>query len=281
MKPSRLLRPLLLGTAFLFAATSTALLIEKHRLEKSVSALLSQRAALELRLHQTPSPPHPAATPPHETPAPAPSIAPFTQPPSTALSDDPPVDDPALQSLKLIAKRAAFPTRYAPFLRTQPLTDTQLTALENLLSQRDEQHLDLDAVIRSHRLSPSDPAVSRLRAQASREFRQHLTRLIGEQPAGTLVEFERKLPAWELVGNFAGTAALEGQPITPDQAVELAEVIANASPSYQAGNDVAPADVDWPAVIDRTVAVLTPPQAASFRNMAPRYPISNPASGGL
>jgi len=277
MTPSRHLRPLLLGVALLSAVASATLLIEKRRTEKTLSALAAQRAALESQLHQkrrqTVPPSSPA--PQNHPPAPTPSVS---APASTAPAQDPLADEPALQTLQLIANRAAFPTRYAPFFRAQSLSPSQLTALEDLLSRREEQRLDLAAVIRSHQLPASDPAISRLRAQTDREFRQNLVQLIGAQPTETLVEFERKLPAWELVSNFAGTTALEGHPLTPDQATELAEVIATASPSYQAGNDVAPADVNWPAVITQTVAVLTPPQATSFRNMAPRYPIENPAA---
>jgi hypothetical protein len=277
MKNTHPLRLLLIGLTLVSAAASVALLIEKCRIEKSASALPARRATLESRFHQKHLPPSSSSsrTPQNHPHAPTPSAP---APATTPATHDPLPEELALQTLQLIAKRAAFPTRYAPFLRSQPLSAPQLTALEDLLSRREEQRLDLAAVTRSHQLPASDPAIARLRAQADREFRQALSQLIGAQPAETLVEFERKLPAWELVGNFAGTAALEGQPITPDQAVELAEVIASASPSYQAGNDVSPADVNWPSVLTQTVAVLTPPQAVSFRNMAPRYPIENPAA---
>ncbi len=273
------LRPLLLGVTLLSTVASATLLIESHHTRNTLATLAAQRAALESQLHQKRlQPGFPSSPAPQNHPsAPASSVP---APASTAPAQDPLADEPALQTLQLIARRAAFPTRYAPFLRSQPLSTTQLTALEDLLSRREEQRLDLTAVIRSHQLPASDPAIARLSAQADRELRQALVQLIGAQPTENLVEFERKLPAWELVSNFAGTVALEGQPLTPDQATELAEVIATASPSYQAGNDVAPADVNWPAVITQTVAVLTPPQATSFRNMAPTYPMGNPATSG-
>ncbi|MGC4071928.1 MAG: hypothetical protein QM760_05330 [Nibricoccus sp.] len=280
MNSVRRIRRLLYAAIAFSTVASVTLLHASFSARRSARALITKRSLLQEQLQiKHLQAIHAASLPPSHDPASATDgAATVNKPPATQRSaQDVLADEPTLQTQQLKSRRALFAVRYAPFLLRQSLSTAQTSALEGLYARREEQRLDLAAVMRSHRLSSNDPSIQQLRAQTDLEFQNGLRQLVGDIPAGTFIEFERKLPAWSSLSNFAGTSALEGQPLTGDQATELANIIASASPSFQAGNEVAPDDVDWPAVITQTPAVLTPPQSLSFRNMLPRYPIEAPS----
>lgn len=185
------------------------------------------------------------------------------------------VRDPVLQNLMLAVERTALAGRYAPVVSKLGLTAPQAEKLEALIHWRNEQQMDLDDIVRTNRLSERDPAVVKLREKTNRSFRVEVESLIGPPAYQELIQHERALPVWELVNQFAGAVALEGNPLTETQATQLTETLAVSSPPYREGGEADTNAIDWPVVLPEIPKILTPPQQVSFRNMAPVYPMAN------
>lgn len=183
--------------------------------------------------------------------------------------------DPVLQNLVLAVERTALAGRYAPVVCKLGLTVPQTEKLEALIHWRNEQQMDLDDIVRANRLSDQDSAVVKLREKTTRSFRVEVENLIGQPAYQELIQHERALPVWELVNQFAGAVALEGNPLTETQATQLTETLAVSSPPYREGGEADTNLIDWPVVLPETTRILTPPQQVSFRNMAPVYPVTN------
>lgn len=183
--------------------------------------------------------------------------------------------DPVLQNLLLAVDRTALAGRYAPLVYKLGLTAPQVEKLEALIHWRNEQQMDLDDIVRANRLSEVDPAVVKLREKTIRSFRVEVENLIGQPAYQELIQHERALPVWELVNQFAGALALEGNPLTETQATQLTDTLAVSSPPYREGGKADTNAIDWPVVLPAVATILTPPQHVSFRNMAPVYPVAN------
>jgi hypothetical protein len=179
--------------------------------------------------------------------------------------------DPDLQNLYLAVEQSSLGRRYAAFYRKAQLTSAQIEKLEELVLHRNETLVDLDDIVRSNRLDPTDPAVTKLRDKTTNSFRTGFETLLGQQIYQTFTVYERTLPAWEMVDRLAGALALEGSPLNEGQADQLATAIAGSSPPFQAGGDADPDQVNWPAVIAQTAPILTPTQKFMLTNCAPRY----------
>jgi hypothetical protein len=135
--------------------------------------------------------------------------------------------------------------------------------------------MDLDDVLRSNHLSERDAAVIKLQEKATKSFRADVVGLLGEHAFQIFTNYERALPVRELVNKLAGAVAFEGQPLTEPQATQLTETLVVSSPPYRDGGTADTNTIDWPAVIAESPKILTPPQQASFLNMAPVYRVDN------
>lgn len=196
------------------------------------------------------------------------------------LPADPVVQDPELQNLYLAARRAQLLADYAPLFRSGSIALEQRQRLEALLVRRQELEMDLADIAEIRSLASDDPALRLSREQVAREFRRDVAAELGPQIYATVADYERLLPLWRLVANFAGRVALEGAPLSPVQADRLVNVLAEASGDYHSGGIADPNGIDWNAVPEKAAEVLTPAQQHSFRNALPIYAIA-PTEGGL
>lgn len=181
--------------------------------------------------------------------------------------------DPVLQNLYLATEESSLRRRYAAFYRKAQLTTAQIEKLEELVLHRNEMRMDLDDIVRSNRLDPKDPSVTKLRDKTTNSFRSSFEAVLSQQTYQTFTDYERTLPAWEMVDRLAGALALEGSPLNERQADQLTTAIAEASPPFQAGGDADPNQVNWSTVISQTAPDLTPTQQFMVTNCAPRYQI--------
>ncbi|HEX2861309.1 MAG TPA: hypothetical protein VHN79_06700 [Lacunisphaera sp.] len=187
---------------------------------------------------------------------------------------------PALQKLFLEAERASLMGRYAAFVRLTGLEADEAARLEELIFQRNERQLDLDQAARLLRLEEHDPALRRTREETVATFRAKFVERFGERAFEAFNEYERALPAWELVNRFAGAAALAGEPLAPAQAANLAGSLAAASPPYRQGGAVDTSWIEWPTVWTEAESILSGSQHLSFLNLAPIYRVTS-GGGGL
>jgi hypothetical protein len=183
------------------------------------------------------------------------------------------MNDAELQNLYLAAERASLAGRYAALWEELGLSTAQAEKLADLIMWRDEQRLDITAIVRTKGLTPQDSTVARLRARTDHAFHASVAGLLGEEAYQEIARYERALPVWQFVNQFAGAVALEGQPLTGAQAARLTATLADASPPYRAGGEADPNTIEWTGVLTESAAILTEPQQISFRNSVPQYPV--------
>jgi hypothetical protein len=177
--------------------------------------------------------------------------------------------DPALQVLMLASRRVSLATIYGPLFRALNLTPAQSEKFCDVVARSLEQAQDLVAVMRAQGLSPTDPAVIKLRQQAESELRAAQSELLGADGYAALQNYERVRDARSVVERFAGAAALADAALSAQQAERLIATIAGADQAYQAGGKADPRKIDWTVVDARAAEVLSPAQLALFRRIEP------------
>jgi hypothetical protein len=145
--------------------------------------------------------------------------------------------------------RARYEAVYASFQRSAGLNPAQVEQLENATLDTWMQNLalTLQGGIRSTANQPPE-------AQG--------TGILGDQGFQQLQDYNRALPAQNLVVEVATGAGFANAPLSPEQASQVAKIVTDNSPSYQAGQRVNLSQVDWNAALAAlpTTSGLSPPQ---------------------
>ena len=82
--------------------------------------------------------------------------------------------------------------------------------------------------------------------------------ILSDQAFQQLHDFERMTVATSLVHNIRLSTDFVGVSLSSDQEVQLAQIVANNSPSYQAGNHIDLSSVDWATVETQAQNLLSP-----------------------
>ena len=149
------------------------------------------------------------------------------------------VGDLRLQKLYLKAESARVARTYGPFLVTRQLSAEQITRFEGIFAEHIAERLDLVGEVRGtgDRVEGDMAAIAELVHQELDHFRLTLTEVLGDTGYREMQEYERFLPARELVDAFAGSIAFS-EPIGASLSERMIEVLAHASTSYRAGREV-------------------------------------------
>jgi hypothetical protein len=174
--------------------------------------------------------------------------------------------DPGLQALRVAADRARRTIEYASFFRERGLTPEQVTRFQEIAMARDEAMADIGAAVQSQGLTEDDPSVERLRSAANAEFKSAQTALLGADGLERLREFETTLSSRSAVRGLAAVALGAGLPLSPQQAEQLAEVLAeNRARAISSDSKLS----DWNAVDERARTFLSPEQLALLQRIEP------------
>ena len=198
---------------------------------------------------------------PVETAGSVPEIAAATSavPPVAGVRDTM-LADPQFQNLQLAARRASLAGTYGPLLIRLGLSRPQAEKFQDLLLAHDEKRIDAEAVREIQRLPIDDTAITRFNGEISAELHAAQKTLLGETGYAQLQDYERSLPAREATDTFAGTAAVAGAPLSPDQAERLTFALANTSATFRAGARAQ--GLDWEAALVPATNFLSPAQLA-------------------
>jgi len=182
--------------------------------------------------------------------------------------------EPEFQLLWLAKTKAELSATYRPLFAKLQFTPPQIDVFERVVMNRAEQFMDLQATQEAQKLRPDDPALARMRARILDDFRDAQRQLLGEAGFAALQDYERGTSVREIVAGFAGGAVLVArEPLTPQQAEQLFQTIANASPRYRQGNTINTLEIDWARVDAEVQKFLTPSQFAFFQSAEPPLPI--------
>ncbi len=150
------------------------------------------------------------------------------------------------------AVRTQFDYVYDPFFRPAGLTAAQRSRLEDAV---------LDATLENIGITPGGG----LHLSLGQPTANQLSSIMGDQAYRQYRNYQRLLPAQAVALQVATESAYASDPLSREQADQLARVVASSSPSYQSGADVDLGGVDWNAVLTQASAGLSPAQAEALQ----------------
>lgn len=177
-------------------------------------------------------------------------------------------NDPQLQTLWLKSGRSAVQRQYGLLFETLQLSPAQIAKFQDNVIRQQEQLMDLAGVAQSQG-AEAKQAIDTLRAKANDEFQAAQSELLGSDGIKRWRDYERSAQVRSVVEGFAGTAVLNGFPITAEQGNRLAETLAGATQDYGSGGRAEAATIDWASLDARLQQILSPPQLTLFKTAAP------------
>ncbi len=147
--------------------------------------------------------------------------------------------NPELQSRYLAVKRRDLGMAYGPFVAELGLPPDQAGRFLDIKLAEAENAMDLNSTMRARSLTDADPAVQAMRRQSEDATQGSEREMLGEAGYQQLLEFERKIPAREYVSGLAASLVFSGDPISPTQAGQLTQILAEASETYRNGAQAA------------------------------------------
>lgn len=175
------------------------------------------------------------------------------------------LEDPKLQVLWFAQQRAELGRGYGPFFRAQQLSPAQVEQLSDLIIQSQMQKHDLSEIRRTGGVPFNDPGMTAQRNRGAAELKAGLVAVLGEEGCAKLEDYTRALDVRIFVAKIAGEAAVEGKPISREQAEALVQVLANSTPAYSAGGRADLGRIDWTKAEAQALNVLTPAQKQILR----------------
>jgi cell division protein FtsB len=178
-------------------------------------------------------------------------------------------NDPVLQNLELKRQYAASHTAFARFFEARGLPMAQRSAFIANYAAYAER--DMDLTMAQPADGPADEAVNTLKAQNKTAYEKKQLELLGEENFRAWQEYQSRIPAYDVVvRGLAGTAALEGCPITTTQAEQLiSATIAAARDRDNPDRYQSLKSVDWNLVNAAARDILTPEQFTLFTTRIP------------
>lgn len=143
--------------------------------------------------------------------------------------------NPELQARYLAVKRRDLGVAYGPFLAELGLGVDQARRFLDIKLAAAEKTMDLNSTARARGLTESDPAVQAMRRQSEETMHAAERDLLGEGGYPRLVEFERTLASRDYVSGLAASLVFAGDPLSPAQANQLTQILADSSESYRNG----------------------------------------------
>jgi hypothetical protein len=153
--------------------------------------------------------------------------------------------------------------------RTLGLSLEQIEKFEEIAARREEQQMDLLAILHEQRLTLQDPVLANLWLKIEPEYQAAQKELLGEAGYRQFRDYERAAPVRDMVSRYAGTATVMGVPFTVQQAEQLTQVMANASGDYRNGGQAYAFSIDWSIVDRQAAAILTEPQLNLLKTIEP------------
>lgn len=182
--------------------------------------------------------------------------------------------NPQVQLLLLATRRAKSAATFGLLFRTLGLSPAQIEKFKDNVVRREEQQMDLLAVMRELGLTLRDPAPAKLWVKIEPAYQAAQKELLGEPGYRQLQDYARAAEARNAVSRLAGAATVTGVPFTTQQAEQLVRMVANASSDYRGGGNAFLFAVDWAMVDEEAETILSEAQMNLFKTIEP------PGEGG-
>jgi len=175
--------------------------------------------------------------------------------------------NPKVRAAYVRSFRANLTMKFLPLYHKLALSPAQIEKFEDLMTESEQEKLDLQAAAQSQGLAVSDPAMAALQQQQNEQLCGGEVELLGNAGYQELQQFDRIQPLEDPITRMAYAVA-ETAPITQSQVDQLLNVLANASGKFQAGGPADPISIDWPTALPQAGQILNVTQYANFKAAA-------------
>ncbi len=173
--------------------------------------------------------------------------------------------DPQLRALFIRTFRANLALRYQVFYEAAGLSAEQIEKLETLLTEGEQDRIDLDFTARAGGMDKSSPEYLKLRKELRDRYTQEQLKILGEQGTRRLQQYSRIEP---LIGfmNSVGTAVAQtSEPLTMQQMKPILEILAKADKAFRDGGKADPTTIKWEKALPEAKKILSPAQFESLK----------------
>ena len=167
--------------------------------------------------------------------------------------------------------RARMRESWGPLFLAMRFSEEEKTAFIALLLEYSVRTGDVLQSAEVQGVSGSHPAIAELYAAELARLREVVVARFGEERFRKIHAFQRRMNTRQFVDGLAAGVAFTA-PLSAAQADRLAQIIADATPSYIAGGFADNKAVDWAEVDGRARAVLSPAQFESWSQGGGRDP---------
>jgi hypothetical protein len=175
-----------------------------------------------------------------------------------------------LQQRRVRILKAWLALRNAALYRRLNATPAQIASYEDLVVNHFLRMQDIAEAAQAEKMLRTDPAIVQMESDENGQYVQQLQQLgqaLDPGMAQAVADFEKLSPARSLVDAVAGNLYNTDDPLTPQQADQLTQILANNSAHYVGGRHVDMNDLNMPAAITQAQAVLSPTQVAALANI--------------
>jgi hypothetical protein len=172
--------------------------------------------------------------------------------------------NPALSALFQQSFRSNLGLRFRPFYSSAQLSPEQISKFEELMTEAEQDKLDLNASAKAQGLAAGDPALKKMWQQNDEKLRSAQKEILGETGYQELQRYNRQEPLLSFTTMFALLTSETSTPFTSSQSGKLLNALSTASPSYQNGGNADLTTIDIPSALAQAKQVLSPNQYAAL-----------------
>ncbi len=163
--------------------------------------------------------------------------------------------DPAFRDTYIRGMRAHLDMHHAPLYRALKLQPDQIAVFKNILAERFGEEINNPTGVGNNFDASTD-------ARLLSAIRNRL----GEPVAQAFIRFEEASGARDLAQQWIGRAYYTDTPFSQEQAEQLTQIVALASPSYRDGGKWKRGDLDWQFIRKEIGAQLPSEQKAAVQS---------------
>ena len=265
----------LAGAGLAWRQYNELIVLRARALDQAAAPSTAHRQVETPATFATESPLHSAATddaPPVAASAPG-SASATTQPARFDRGRRGPnvMDDPEVQKLMAVQRKANLDARYAALFRMLKLPPDQLDKLKNLLVDHGNAMSDVMAAARGQDGQRGNPAMlQKLVAEAQAEINAAIRETLGEVGYAQFRDYERTLPQRTVAQQLEQRLSYSSTPLSADQSAQLVQILSASSAALNAN----PATRATPfpvsitdTAINQALGVLAAPQIEALREL--------------
>jgi len=246
---------------FFTARNARSLATELHNKDNRLTEqIIAARARLAAATRESVPPPPAQARTNTATPHPTATAKPAPRRDLADLMEA----NPALRRLFQQSFRANLGLRFRPFYNVAQLSPEEIDKFEALMTEAEQDKLDLPASAKTQGLGANDPALKKMWQQNDEKLQNTQKEILGEAGYQELQRYNRQEPLLYFNTMLAFLASETSTPLTASQCEKLQKVLSDASPTYQNGGKADLSTIDIPLAMVQAKQVLSPNQYAAL-----------------